>query len=179
MNEKKQSQETKKFKISIYCKIYAENYEIFDGEYSGDEIYEHLMRDANCCVNEEGIRIPGDKNIWYLCSNEKHGYLYFKGSSSPYADEWAAGDSSYKIIRKFVDTLLAEEVITEQQYFNLNKEIQIGKLLGDMYQIPAYLKTISENKKWIPKITNTRTEMKKFHQKTKEHLESKGFKVFQ
>lgn len=176
MSEKNELSILKKVQVTIYCKIYTEQYPNFHGKYTGDDIYEHLMSDANCCVDEGMNVTPGDKNIWYLCTNEKHGYLFIQTDTFPYEWSWGMGGSSYKIVKEFVERLFTEGMFTTHQYSNLHREIEIAKTLGDMYQIPEYLKTIKEGRRWLPRITKTKTEMKNMHKNIKEDLEKKGFK---
>lgn len=161
--------EEKKYKVSIYCKIYTENYPFLDGEFTGDEIFNHLISNCNC------IPESGDKNIWYLCINEKHGHLFIETNNFPYEWVWGFGDSSYKYVKQFIDRLFLEKIISKNQYDILFKEIKIARNIGDMYEIGNYLNTIKNNKQWIPKITNTRTEAKRFLDLVKESFQEKGY----
>jgi hypothetical protein len=128
------------------------------------------MSDANACYDNGGNVIKGDKCIWYLCTNEKVGYLFLKTKNYVHQIEWGMGQSSYKTIKKFVEILQQENLIDDRQYSLLMEEISIAKTLGDMYEISNYLETIEEGKKWIPKITPTKRKMRQMVSDVKEKL---------
>jgi len=133
------------------------------------------MSDANASYDEAGNMLTGDKCIWYLCTNEKVGYLFLKTKSQVHQIEWGIGQSSHKTIKKFVEILQQENLIDTRQYGLLMQEISIAKTLGDMYEIPKYLETIKNGKKWIPKITSTKRKMQELVKETTENLKNKGY----
>jgi hypothetical protein len=135
------------------------------------------MSDANACYDEAGNMITGDKCIWYLCTNEKVGYIFLKTDIYALELKWAIGDSNPKTIKKFIEILQEQNLIDDRQYALLMQEISIAKTLGDMYEIPNYLKTIKDGKKWIPKITSTKRRMKEMVSNVSENLENSGYKI--
>lgn len=173
----------KKVEVFIGCKIGAENYPYFEGEKTGDEIVEHLLSDCeyawitNDDEPEGGHFISGDLCIWYLGSNEKFGELYIKDGDLEWKWEWGFGESNFDYVTKFINILKKRNVITEEQYKKLIEAIKIGKTINDMYEIPAYLETVSRGKKWIPKITNTKQHMKESVKSICNYFEGKGMKV--
>lgn len=166
----------KKVTVSIYCKIYCDNYPEFEGEKTGNEIVEHLLSDCGCIFEEDNSLISGDLCIWYLGTNEKFGSIYLQINDQLQKEwKWNFGESNFKIVEEFVDVLKTYEIITEEQYDKLKDATKIGKTLGDMYQIENYLKCINEGKKWIPKITNTKEQMKNLVSVVKKKFEDSGY----
>ena len=127
----------KKAFVSIYCKIYAENFsnEMIEREATGKEIHDFLMKDAGLCMDENDNPLPGDANIWYLGSNEKFGSLVYKDK----AWNWGFGESSFYNVEKFVQTIYEDGLFTEEQYQNLMVKIKEGRQIDDMYAIRDYL----------------------------------------
>ena len=127
----------KKAFVSIYCKIYAENFsnEMIEREATGKEIHDFLMKDAGLCMDENDNPLPGDANIWYLGSNEKFGSLVYKDKIW----NWGFGESSFYNVEKFVQTIYEDGFFTEEQYQNLMAKIKEGRQLDDMYFIRDYL----------------------------------------
>lgn len=173
--------EPKKVTASIYCKMGCENYPIFEEENTtGDKIVEHLLSDCGYAwINDEsnkegGYSIPGDLCIWYLGSNEKFGGIYLKIDDLEWEWEWGFGESNFGYITEFVDVLKEYQIITSEQYSKLENAIKIGKTINDMYLIPEYLQTIKEEKKWIPRITTMKQDMKKFLKTVRKGFEEKG-----
>ena len=124
--------------VSIYCKIYAENFsnEMIDREATGKEIYNFLMEDAGLCgFDENSDLLPGDANIWYLGSNEKFGSLVYKDKIW----NWGFGESSFDIVEAFVQAVYEDGLFTKEQYQNLVSKIREGRKIGDMYAIRDYL----------------------------------------
>jgi len=135
------------------------------------------MLDANASYDEGGNILTGDKCIWYLCTNEKVGYIFLKTQAYAYEIKWGLGQSNHKTIKKFIEILQQENLIDDKQYAILIREISIAKTLGDMYEIPNYLATIQEGKKWIPKITPTKRKMQLMVSDVTGKLEETGYKV--
>jgi len=122
----------KKAFVSIYCKIYTENFsqEMIDRYATGKEIYNFLLKDAKCC-----LPLRGDCNLWYLGSNEKFGSIIYKDK----VWHWSWGESSFDTVREFVRAVYDDGLFTERQYRNLLVKIKEGQSIADMYQIGNYL----------------------------------------
>jgi hypothetical protein len=172
--------EPEKVTVSIYCKIYCENYPILEGEKTGDEIVEHLLSDCGCTFQDDEGDIPlsGDLCIWYLGSNEKFGGIYLKIDDLEWEWEWGFGESNFGYVTEFIDVLRSYQIINPVQHKKLEDAIKVGKTLGDMYQIGNYLKTIKEGKSWMPKITTTKEDMKRFVGDVKAGFEEKGIEYY-
>lgn len=127
--------------VSIYCKIYAENFsnEMMERYATGKEIYNFLLKDAGLC-----LPLSGDCNLWYLGSNEKFGSLVYKDK----VWNWGFGESSFDIVEEFVRTVYEDGLFTAEQYQNLLAKIEEGRKLDDMYFIGEYL--YRKNKPTIP-----------------------------
>jgi hypothetical protein len=126
------SKAKRKAYVSIYCKIYAENFsnEMLDREATGKEIYNFLMKDAGLC-----LPLHGDSNIWYLGSNEKFGNIVYKDKTW----RWSFGEASFDIVKEFVRAVYDDGLFTEEQYRNLLAKIREGCQISDMYFIGDYL----------------------------------------
>ena len=118
--------------VSIYCKIYTNNFsdEMIDRFASGKEIYNFLLKDANCC-----LPVKGDCNLWYLGSNEKFGDIIYNDR----VWHWGWGESSFDTVQEFIDAIYKDGLFTRRQYKNLSAKIEEGRTIGDMYQITDYL----------------------------------------
>jgi len=134
--------------VSIYCKIYTENFSqaMIDRYATGKEIYNFLLRDAKCC-----LPIKGDCNLWYLGSNEKFGHIIYNER----VWHWSWGEASFDTVQEFIDTVYKDGLFTERQYQKLSAKIEEGRLIEDMYQIGDYL-----SKKYQ---TTTNTERENNH----------------
>jgi hypothetical protein len=119
--------------VSLYCKIYAENFsnEMIDRYATGKEIYNFLLRDAECC-----LPLKGDCNLWYLGCNEKFGSIIYKERIW----NWNYGESSFDRVQEFIDSVYQDGLFTKKQYEQLSDKIQEGKIINDMYLIPDYLR---------------------------------------
>ena len=118
--------------VSIYCKIYTENFsdEMIDRYATGKEIYNFLLRDAKCC-----LPLKGDCNLWYLGSNEKFGNIIYNDR----VWHWGWGESSFDTVQEFIEAIYKDGLFTKGQYQNLSAKIEEGRMIGDMYQITDYL----------------------------------------
>ena len=118
--------------VSIYCKIYTENFsdEMIDRHASGKEIYNFLLRDAKCC-----LPLKGDCNLWYLGSNEKFGNIIYNDR----VWHWGWGESSFDTVQEFIEAIYKDGLFTKGQYLKLLAKIEEGRTIGDMYQITDYL----------------------------------------
>jgi hypothetical protein len=138
----------KRASVSIYCKIYTENFSqaMIDRYATGKEIYNFLLKDAKCC-----LPIKGDCNLWYLGSNEKFGHIIYNER----VWHWSWGEASFDTVQEFIDTVYKDGLFTERQYQKLSAKIEEGRLIEDMYQIGDYL-----SKKYQ---TTTNTERENNH----------------
>ena len=118
--------------VSIYCKIYTENFSqaMIDRYATGKEIYNCLLRDAGCC-----LPLKGDCNLWYLGSNEKFGHIIYKDR----VWHWSWGEASFDTVQEFIDVVYKDGLFTKGQYLKLLAKIEEGRTIGDMYQITDYL----------------------------------------
>lgn len=134
--------------VSIYCKIYTENFsnEMIDRYATGKEIYNFLLKDAQCC-----LPLTGDINLWYLGSNEKIGHIIYKEK----VWHWGWGESSFDTVQDFIDHIYQDGLFTKHQYRKLSDKIEEGRVIGSMYSIGAYLLAKSNNQ-----ATNTITSTK-------------------
>ncbi len=96
--------------VSIYCKIYTENFsnDMIGREATGTEIYDFLMRDAGMYMDENAKHLPGDANIWYLGTNEKRGNLIYQNKTW----SWGYGESSFDIVSEFVQAIYDDGFFT-------------------------------------------------------------------
>ena len=143
--------ESKKYYVDIYCKIYTDTYNFIPGEYTGNEIYAHLVASAGHVFNDEidelnPPNIPGDHNIWYLGSNEKFGHMIIREIDPHFREHldfhksWGFGESSYDNVDQFINYLHDNKVINEIQFGILSELVKKGRAIGDMYDIVKYLK---------------------------------------
>ena len=118
--------------VSIYCKIYTENFsdEMIDRYATGKEIYNFLLKDAKCC-----LPLKGDCNLWYLGSNEKFGNIIYNDR----VWHWGWGESSFDTVQEFIEAIYKDGLFTKGQYLKLLAKIEEGRTIGDMYQITDYL----------------------------------------
>ena len=122
----------KRASVSIYCKIYTENFSqaMIDRYATGKEIYNFLLKDAKCC-----LPLKGDCNLWYLGSNEKFGDIIYNDR----VWHWGWGESSFNTVQEFIDAIYKDGLFTKGQYLKLLAKIEEGRTIGDMYQITDYL----------------------------------------
>ena len=118
--------------VSIYCKIYTENFSqaMIDRYATGKEIYNFLLKDAKCC-----LPMKGDCNLWYLGSNEKFGHIIYNER----VWHWSWGESSFDTVQEFIEAIYKDGLFTKGQYLKLLAKIEEGRTIGDMYQITDYL----------------------------------------
>ena len=118
--------------VSLYAKIYTENFsdEMINRYATGEEIYQFLLKDAQCC-----LPLRGDHNLWYLGCNEKFGSIIYRNRFW----QWSFGESSFDYVEQFVNAVYQDGLFTERQYQRLLKKIEEGREIGDMYKIADYL----------------------------------------
>ena len=139
----------KKVFISIYCKIYTDNFsdEMVNRIATGFEIYEFLMKDAGQCFDESCNLIPGDYNIWYLGCNEKFGHLQLESKLW----SWGFGESSFDNLAAFVSVLYQRKLISGYQFHALMGKIDEGRHIDNMYRIRNYLICKRDGIEWNKK----------------------------
>jgi hypothetical protein len=129
--------EPKKALVTIWCKIYTNNFseELIGKTATGQEIYDFLMKDSGNCFDENGNVIPGDCNLWYLGCNEKFGELTYNDLTL----RWHFGESSFFNVTKFISAAYKDGLFTADQYDMLLFKVLEGLQCKDMYQIKDYL----------------------------------------
>ena len=123
----------KKVFVSIYCKIYTDNFseEMINRMATGDGIYEFLMKDAGQCFDDSDNPLPGDCNLWYLGCNEKFGHLQLDDK----VWNWSFGESSFDTVEAFVSMLYQKKLISGFQFHTLMSKIDEGRQIDNMYNI--------------------------------------------
>lgn len=163
--------------VSIYCKIYAENFseEMIDRYATGNEIYKFLMKDAGQCFDESGNPIPRDYNIWYLGCNEKFGHLQLNDKIW----KWGLGESSFDNVEEFVSTLYEKDLITNNQFNTLIGEIEEGRQIDNMYHIRGYLICKRDGLQWIKRSDASafRNTIKQMVDDVEKSFQKRGFQV--
>jgi len=136
----------KKVYVSIYCKIYTNNFseEMVNREATGQEIFEFLMKDARQCFDLNGEPIPGDRNLWYLGCNEKFGHLALENDLW----SWGFGESSFDKVQAFVSMLYKKGLVSMQQYQTMMDKINEGRRINNMYDIRDYLICKKDGRPW-------------------------------
>ena len=126
--------------VSLYAKIYTENFsdEMINRYATGEEIYQFLLKDAQCC-----LPLRGDHNLWYLGCNEKFGSIIYRNRFW----QWSFGEASFDYVEQFVNAVYQDGLFTERQYQRLMKKIEEGREIGDMYRIADYLAGKTKTKK--------------------------------
>ena len=126
--------------VSLYAKIYTNNFsdEMIDRYATGEEIYQFLLKDAECF-----LPLRGDHNLWYLGCNEKFGSIVYRNRFW----QWSFGESSFDYVEQFVNAVYQDGLFTERQYQRLMKKIEEGREIGDMYRIADYLAGKTKTKK--------------------------------
>ena len=126
--------------VSLYAKIYTNNFsdEMIDRYATGKEIYDFLLKDAECF-----LPLRGDHNLWYLGCNEKFGSIVYRNRFW----KWSFGESSFDYVEQFVNAVYQDGLFTERQYQRLMKKIEEGREIGDMYRIADYLAGKTKTKK--------------------------------
>ena len=140
----------KKVFVSIYCKIYTDNFneDMVNRLVTGDEIYEFLMKDAGQCSDESGHPIPGDCNLWYLGCNEKFGHLALDDN----VWNWSFGESSFDNVEAFVSGLYQKKIISGVQFHILMGKIDEGRRIDNMYHIRDYLICKRDGIPWVKRL---------------------------
>ena len=154
------NKENRKVFVSIYCKIYTDNFseEMVNREATGNEVYEFLMKDAGQCFDESGNLILGDCHIWYLGCNEKFGHLALEYDLW----SWNIGESSFDKVQAFVSMLFKKGLVSIQQYQTLMDKVAEGRRINNMWDIKDYLICKREGRSWVkrPGAENFRSDLK-------------------
>jgi len=146
-NKPRKQKEPKKSLVSIWCKIYTNNFseEMINRKVTGQEIFDFLMKDSGNCFDDKGNLIPGDLNLWYLGCNEKFGGLIYKDKNWT----WSFGEASFEYVEMFIYSAYLDGMFTTNQYETLICKVKEGRLIGDMYRIKDYLICRREGRPWI------------------------------
>jgi hypothetical protein len=167
----------KKVFVSIYCKIYTDNFseEMVDRMATGNEIYEFLMQDAGQCFDDSGNLLPGDCNIWYLGCNEKVGHLQLDDK----VWNWSFGESSFDTVEAFVSTLYQKKLISGFQFHTLMGKIDEGRRIDNMYLILDYLICKRDKIPWVkkPNAGYFRDDIKEMVDRTVKSLRPNCYRV--
>ena len=169
----------KKVFISIYCKIYTDSFsdEMINVFAIGQDICDFLLKDAGQCFYDNGARIPGDCNLWYLGCNQKFGQLVLDYRYW----HWSHGESSFDNVEQFVSTLYERKLVSEQQYRALMDKIKEGRLIDNMYHIKDYLVFKTLGIPWAKRsnASKFRDDMKRMVAEVKTCFEDKGYHFYQ
>lgn len=165
----------KKVFVSIYCKLPddAFSHEMVNQMATGKEIYDFLMKDAGFAHDENGEKIPGDCNLWYLGSNEQYGILQFKD----FIDSWEVGDSSFDRVEAFVSRIYLGGAFSDNQYLDLLTKCHEGRKIDNIHDIPPYLKAKKEGKAWTKtkEAIHFRERIRRFALRVHQHLQREDF----
>ena len=103
--------------VSIYCKIYTNNFseEMVGREATGEEIYQFLLKDAQCC-----LPLRGDINLWYLGSNEKFGSIIYRNRNW----KWSFGEASFDNVEQFVNAVYQDRRYVSHRRSSCSKNIK-------------------------------------------------------
>ena len=168
----------KKVFISIYCKIYTDNFskEMVNRLATGDEIYEFLMEDARQCFDESDNPITGDCNLWYLGCNEKFGHLQLDDK----VWIWSFGESSFDNPEAFVSTLYQKKLISGFQFHTLMGKIDEGRQIDNMYSIRDYLICKRDEIPWVkrPDVQDFRKTIKKLISDVQTSFQKQGYQFY-
>ncbi len=147
MSKTRKPKEPKKSLVSIWCKIYTNNFsdEMINKMATGQEIYDFLMKDSGNCFDDKGNLITGDLNLWYLGCNEKFGGLIYKDRKWL----WGFGQASFGYVEMFIYSVYLDGLFTNDQHETLICKVKEGRVIGDMYQIKDYLICRKDGKLWI------------------------------
>ena len=164
--------------LSIYCKIYTDNFseEMINRMATGIEIYEFLMKDAGQCFDDSGNPIPGDCNLWYLGCNEKFGHLQLDDK----VWNWSFGESSFDTVEAFVSTLYQRKLISGMQFHTLIGKIDEGHQIDNMYNIRDYLICNRDRTPWT-KDSDTgkfRDDIKQMIGDVEKSFQKNGYRLF-
>jgi len=163
-------------KVIMHCKIYTESFPDFDYEEgaTGEQIMEFLLDDCGQAFNSGGTITPGDLNLWYLATNEKHGILSINGSE----ETWKWGESSWERVEGFVELLKKFKVFSEDQYDLIMEKIKEGKdNFNFMYDISNYLESKELGTPWQHPGNKGRDDSLKFFGNIIKTLKDGGYKT--
>ena len=168
----------KKVFVSIYCKIYTDNFsdEMVNRMASGDEIYEFLMKDAGQCFDQSGNLIPGDCNLYYLGCCQKFGCIQLDDK----VWSWSFGESSFNTVEAFISTLYQKKLISGVQFHTLMSKIDEGRQIDNMYYIGDYLICKQDGKPWAKKrdVPDFRKTIKKMVSDVKTSFQKQGYQFY-
>ena len=136
-----------KIKFGCYVKIYTENFsDEMDGhnEHDEDEIVRFLLDDAGCAFGSAGNTLSGDLNIWYLGTNERHGFIYVNGIEM----EWGWGGSSWENIERMLKEF-KRVGMSKNNLKKLEDAYKEGVInFSFMYDIKDYLEAKEDGTPW-------------------------------
>jgi len=170
-----------KYKVTMSCKIYTDNFDhICDQEMTGTEIFDFLLKDAQCTWKQDNDDkdaelIPGDLNLWYLGCNEKFGILKVR----TWVREWNHGCSSFDNVEAFIGELNKIGAFTRKQYYALCEKIIEGRKVDSMYDLTEYLVAKRDGKRWEKTETakSFREDFKKMMGSVHSYFEKDGYNI--
>ena len=162
-----------KIMFGCYVKIYTENFsdEMCDVSIKDeDKIVEFLLQDCGCAFDDNDKLIPGDKNLWYLGTNEKHGFIQVGVK----VWKWGWGNSSWDTVHNVI-LELSKLGMSSENFTKLNNAYMEGmKNFSFMYDIKDYLQ---RGDHWKHPGNAARKESTDFFNNAKQTLKNDGYKV--
>ena len=165
--------------VSIWAK-YSSGYEDFTERCTGQEIFDYLMGDHCGCFHPSSNDkdwpdydrpILGDRNIWYLTTNEKKGGMEVDGEGLT----WGWGGSGTENVNKFISILWDKELITTNQATQLTEAVEETKKFICCYNINDYLIAKSKGEEYVIPNPDWREESMEFFGHVKNHFEDEGY----
>jgi len=124
-----ETNQTAPTQLQIYCKIGADSFprepwwNLLRNSKKlppSDEVVKFLLSDAQQVVTEDEKILRGDKVIWYLCCNEKFGFVTY----SNFGIHWNSGYSSPDLISEWVRRMYNNNYLNSSQCMSLLSECQ-------------------------------------------------------